>query len=329
MRIVVMGSGAIGSLYGGLLSKAGEDVMLLVGRAENVDAINSRGLVVKGVMGSHTLPLKATTDPSDVDSADLVLLTTKTHDSVEAVSRIKHLVDNGATLLVIQNGIGTEKMVSEHLETRRVLRATTCMGALMTGPGEVTVTGTGITEVGSHFPENMKMVQRVVSMLDRAGFDVRGSDNIEGVVWTKTIVNCGINPIGALTGLTNGEIYDDPLLRKLVIRLVEEATMVAEALGVELTTPDPIRYTLGTAKATSENTNSMLQDIRACKRTEIESITGEIIRNARMLGIKTPFSETIYALVKALETKLGQETVTESAAPPLSSEELHEAMPNA
>lgn len=322
-----MGSGAIGSLYGGLLSKAGEDVKLLVGRAENVAAINTQGLVVKGVLGEHNFPLPATVNPSEIEDADLVLLTTKTHDSVEAALSVKHLVDKGAHILLIQNGIGTEKLVAEHLESQRVLRATTCMGAIMTGPGEVTVTGTGITEIGSHYADNQEMVRRIVAMLERAGFEVKGSENIEGVVWTKTIVNCGINPIGALTGLTNGEIIDDPMLRRLVIRLVEEAAMVAAAKGVELTTPEPVRYTLGTARATADNTNSMLQDIKACKRTEIESITGEIIRNARSLGIETPFSESVYALVKALESKLVRRTKAESELPPLSVKELHEAMP--
>ncbi|NHJ13215.1 MAG: 2-dehydropantoate 2-reductase [Candidatus Thorarchaeota archaeon] len=327
MKIIVMGAGAIGSLYGSLLSKAGEDVMLLVGRQEHVETINSRGLAVKGILGNHTLPLKAAVDPMDVDEADLVLLTTKTHDSLEAAMRVKHLIDGGAYLLIIQNGIGTEKIVAEQLNSRRVLRATTCMGAIMTSPGEVTITGTGITEVGSHFPENEEMVRKIVALLDRAGFDVRASDNIEGVVWTKTIVNCGINPIGALTGLTNGEIYNDPMLRKLVIHLVEEATEVAAAMGIELTTPDPVRYALGTAKATSENTNSMLQDINACKRTEIEAITGEVIRNGKALRIETPFSETVYALVKALEAKLLMLSGASSDMVPLSAEELHEAMP--
>jgi 2-dehydropantoate 2-reductase len=321
-----MGSGAIGSLYGGLLSKAGEEVMLLVGREENVAAINARGLIIKGVLGEHTFQLPATVSPADIEDADLVLLTTKTHDSMEAALNVKHLVEKGAYLLVIQNGIGTEKLVAEQLQSRRVLRATTCMGAIMTGPGEVTVTGTGITEIGSHFSENQEMMEKIVAMLDSSGFEVRGSRNIEGVVWTKTIVNCGINPIGALTGLTNGEIIDDPMLRKLVIHLVEEAVEVATAKGIELTTPEPVRYTLGTARATAENTNSMLQDIMACKRTEIEAITGEIVRNAQDLGIKTPFSEAVYALVKALEGKLVRMTVSESEVPPLSARELHEAL---
>ncbi|NHI83665.1 MAG: 2-dehydropantoate 2-reductase [Candidatus Thorarchaeota archaeon] len=321
-----MGAGAIGSLYGALLSKAGEDVMLLVGRPEHVNMINTRGLTVKGVLGNHTFPLKAAIDPMDVDQADLVLLTTKTHDSIEAAMRVGHLIDGGAYLLVIQNGIGTEKIVAEQLRSRRVLRATTCMGAIMTSPGEVTITGTGVTEIGSHYPENEEIVKKVVGLLQRAGFDVRASDNIEGVVWTKTIVNCGINPIGALTGLTNGEIYNDPLLRKLVIRLVEEAAEVAAAMGIELTTPDPIRYALGTAKATSENTNSMLQDINACKRTEIEAITGEVIRNGKALGIETPFSEAVYALVRGLEARLLQLSESCSEIAPLSAKELHESM---
>ncbi len=303
VRIVIMGSGAIGGFYGGLLSLSGEDVILLVGRKRQMESIHDSGLRIKGILGDHELHLDVTEDPKDIHSADLVFITTKAYDTIEAASQIRHLVDGGAYVLCLQNGLDTEVKVAEYLGTTRVLRGTTCMGALVTGPGEITATGRGITEIGSHFPENREMVDKIVKRLKQAGFDARSSDNIEGVVWTKTIVNCGINPIGALTGLTNGEIHDDMALRNLVVKLVEEAVQVANSLNVQLTTGDPIRYALGTAKATGGNTNSMLQDVRACKRTEIESITGEVIRRAEKLGIDTPFSETIYALIKALESK--------------------------
>lgn len=321
-----MGSGAIGSLYGGLLCLSGEEVTLLVGRKPNVDAINKRGLRIKGVLGEHTIPFKATQNSEDIEIADLVLITTKAYDAVEAARRMRHLAKKGTYFLVLQNGIGTEKKVAEVLGSRRVLRATTCMGALMTAPGEVTATGVGITELGSHFPENQDMVEEVVAMMRNAGFDVVSSENIEGVVWTKTIVNCGINPIGALTGMTNGEIYNDKRLRDLVIKLVEETAHVADALGIELTTKDPVRYALGTAKATSENINSMLQDIQCCKQTEIDAITGEVIRLAKELGIETPLSESVYALVKALESKVTRFEKHEDKLPPLSVDEVERAI---
>ncbi|MFW9846796.1 MAG: ketopantoate reductase family protein [Candidatus Thorarchaeota archaeon] len=326
MRIVVMGSGAIGSLYGGLLSIAGEEVILLVGRQPHVDAINNQGLRIKGVLGEYTLPLRATQNTDDIKDADLVLITTKAYDAVNAARCLQTLAEAGTHFLVLQNGIGTEKKVAHILDTHRVLRATTCMGALMTGPGEVTVTGVGITEIGSHYPENMDMVKRVVSIMRNAGFNVRSSDNIEGVVWTKTIVNCGINPIGALTGMTNGEIYSDKRLRKLVIKLVEETAHVADALGIELTTDDPVRYALGTAKATSDNVNSMLQDIRCCKQTEIDAITGEVIRLAKELGIETPLSESVYALVKALEAKISKMKTPDERTQPFSVDEVERAI---
>ncbi|MCK5151618.1 MAG: 2-dehydropantoate 2-reductase [Candidatus Thorarchaeota archaeon] len=303
MKIVVMGSGAIGSLYGGFLSLSESNSVTLVGRNPVVEAIRARGLIIKGVMGNHTITIDAVTDPSSIDSADLVLITTKTYDTVRAAKSIKHLVDKGAYVMPIQNGIGTETLVADVLDTTRVLRATTCMGAIIHPPGVITATGIGITEIGSKYSENLPMVSKVADMLQDAGFNVRASDNIQGVVWTKTIVNCGINPVGALTDMSNGEIHNNIALRYLVVRLVEETAAVADALGVELTTDDPIRYALGTAKATSENINSMLQDIRARKKTEIDSITGAVIRFAEELGIETPVSKTVYSLVKAIESR--------------------------
>lgn len=302
MKIVVVGSGAIGSLYGGLMLGAGASVTL-VGRTAHIEAIKSGGLKITGVMGEHLLHPDATVDVKNIREADFVFITTKTYDTDVAAESIRHLSDSGAYIVVLQNGIGTEKRVADLLGTRRVLRATTCAGALKVRPGEVYVTGRGVTEIGTHYPENRAAVQTVMALLAKAGFDVRSSDNIEGLVWTKTIVNCGINPVGALTGMTNGEIHSNALLRGVVIKLVEEAVAVVRALGVSLTTDDPIRYTLGTAKATSKNINSMLQDFQNGRRTEIDAITGTVVRLGRQLGVPTPVSESMYGLIRAIESK--------------------------
>ena len=303
MKIVVVGSGAIGSLYGAFLSRLEDTEVILIGRNPHVSAIQERGLKIKGILGEHVFKMKAMKFANEVDEADLVIVTTKTYDTLTAAQSAKHLIDGGASVLLIQNGLGTEDLVAKALKTTKVLRATTCMGALRTSPGVVTATGCGLTEIGSRYPENYDLVEKLTKMMREVGFDVRSSDNIEGVVWTKTLVNCGINPVGALTGLTNGEVYKNKALRGLIVKLVEEAVQVVEALGIELTTEDPVRYALGTAKATGENTNSMLQDLQAGKRTEIDAITGEVIRLAKELGIETPSSEAVYALVKALESK--------------------------
>jgi len=303
VKVVVVGSGAIGSLYGGFLSTIEGNDVVLVGRAPHVTRIRENGLTIRGVLGEHTFRLEATEDVTEIQEADLVIITTKTYDTIVAAESARHLINKGAYVLLIQNGLGTEELVAKALNTHKVLRATTCMGALQTEPGVVTATGCGLTEIGSRYSENTAMVEEITSMLQSVGFQVRTSDNIEGVVWTKTLVNCGINPVGALTGLSNGEVYKNHALRGLVVKLVEEAARIVDALGIELTTDDPVRYALGTAKATADNINSMLQDLSKCKRTEIDSITGEIIRLGKELGIETPANEAVYALVKAIEAK--------------------------
>jgi 2-dehydropantoate 2-reductase len=315
VKIVVVGSGSIGSLYGAYLSTIESNEVILVGRNPHVAAIRAKGLLIQGILGERKFQLDAVEDASEIEEADLILLTTKTYDTIPAIKTAKHLIDKGAYVMLIQNGLGTEERVAEELETTRVLRATTCMGALRVAPGVVEATGCGLTEIGSRFPENYAYVLEMTEMLRKCGFDVRASDNIEGVVWTKTLVNCGINPVGALTGFKNGEVYKNPQLRKLVIQLVEEAVEIVDALGIELTTEDPVRYALGTAKATGDNINSMLQDIMAGKRTEIDSITGEIIRLGKELGIETPSNESVYALVKAIESKYLNDSESPKAKP--------------
>ncbi|TFG32244.1 2-dehydropantoate 2-reductase [Candidatus Thorarchaeota archaeon] len=322
MKIVVVGSGSIGSLYGAFLSTIEGNEVVLVGRNPHVAAISTLGLRIQGIMGEHTFHLNAVEDASEIDEADLILLTTKTYDTIPAIKTAKHLIDKGAYVMLIQNGLGTEERVAEELNTTKVLRATTCMGALRIAPGIVDATGCGLTELGSRYPENYDYVLKMTDMLKKCGFDVRASDNIEGVVWTKTLVNCGINPVGALTGFKNGEVYSNPQLRGLVIKLVEEAVAIVKALGIELTTEDPVRYALGTAKATGDNVNSMLQDIQAGKRTEIDSITGEIIRLGKELGIETPSNESVYALIKAIESKYLEDTTAVVTHKPLKVKEL-------
>ncbi|MHA1246907.1 MAG: ketopantoate reductase family protein [Candidatus Thorarchaeota archaeon] len=320
-RIVVMGAGAIGSLYGGLMCRAGFDV-ILVARPPHVGAIRTDGLKITGILGEMTCRVEAVESARAIDRADIVFITTKSYDTVNAAREIRHLVDAGAPVVVLQNGLGTERLVERELMTTRVLRATTCMGAALDSPGHVNITGDGLTEVGSHHDENKTIVDEVVGILETSGFNVRGSDNMEGVVWTKTLVNCGINPVGALTGLTNGEIYRSQVLRRLVIRLVEETMQVVDALGVRLTTDNPIRYTLGTAKATGDNVNSMLQDIRARKRTEIDYLTGAVLKIAEDLGLDLPASQTVYALVKALESRYIESQDDQVSDMFLSSQEL-------
>ncbi len=326
MKIVVVGSGAIGSLYGAFLSTLEDNEVILVGHNPHVAAIRTSGLMINGVLGEHKFYLNAVEEASEIDSADLILLTTKTYDTIPAIKSAQHLIDKGAYVLLIQNGLGTEEKVAKELSTTKVLRATTCMGALRVSPGVVTATGCGLTEIGSRFSENYPYVLELADMLDRCGFEVRASKNIEGVVWTKTLVNCGINPVGALTGFKNGEVYKNPQLRELIIRLVEEAVKIVEALDVELTTDDPVRYTLGTAKATGDNINSMLQDIQAGKRTEIDSITGEIIRLGKELGIETPAHESVYALLKAIESKYLETPEASVEIKPLNVKELFATM---
>ena len=322
--VVIMGSGALGSLYGGLIQLTDRASVTLVARPRHVEAIRERGLRIKGVLGKHLIDIKAVSNPRKIKHADLVFITTKSYDTRKAAQELKHLVDGDTYFVCLQNGIGTEELVSHELNTRKILRATSCMGAMMAGDGEVMVTGTGITEVGTHYEENFEAVDYVVRLLRDASFEASSSEDIESVVWTKTIVNCGINPVGALTGLTNGEVYKDRDLRTLVINLVEEAARVAEALDIELNTDDPVRYTLGTAKATSENINSMLQDILNGKRTEIDFITGEIVRKAEELGLETPFSKSMLALVRALERKHQAGEDSKSRAPILRPKQLVE-----
>ncbi len=298
MKILVFGAGAIGSLYGGLLANSGQEVHL-VGRPYHMDAISKNGLKIlidDSEIISHPIPHVSV---SEIDDIDFVLLTTKAYSIPEAVESLRPFSD--IPIIVLQNGLGNEDVVSDLLGSRKVLRAITCNGAMIKAPGTVIWTGKGNTEIGSNFPEMMQFGINVVNVFRNAGFEMRWSDNVLGTVWLKAIANAAINPISALTHLRNGELYSDKSIRHLMLDVIKESLRVARAVRIDLPTNEPIRYVLGTLKRTGNNKSSMLQDIEAGKPTEIDFINGAIANIGERFGIDAPINKILTTLVKAKE----------------------------
>ena len=295
-----MGAGAVGSFFGGLLAEGGNDVALIA-RESHVKAIKQEGLTIEGASGKHVVKVKAVTTPAYLKEIfDLILLTVKAYDTRQAVSEAQTLMGNDSVLLCLQNGLGMEEIASEIVGRDRVLRGVTINGVLLKEPGLVMHTGKGETIIGELNRKITERTRKIAEAFSKAGLPTRVTNNIEGTVWTKILINAGVNPFGALTGMKNGELIMVLELKELMTETVIEGTNVAKKIGVKLE-GDPVSLMIKTAEMTAQNKNSMLQDIEKGKRTEIDFINGAISNLGKRKDVLTPLNNLLTHLVKGLE----------------------------
>ena len=301
MKIAIIGSGAMGSLFGGLLAEAGEDVTLVDVWKEHVDAINTYGLKITGVCGEKIVKVRATTDSSKVGLVDLILIFVKSYDTRKATMDALPMVGSNTVFLTLQNGLGNYEQIAQVVGSERVIPGVTTHGSTLIAPGEIYHAGSGVTIIGEISGEITTRVKRIAEIFNRAEIKTEVSRNILGVIWSKVIINVGINAVTALTGIKNGELLEVPELKEVARKAVLEAVKVSQKAGIKLEVNNPVDEMFRIAKLTSENKSSMLQDIERGRKTEIEAINGTIVKIGKKYGVKTPINETLTALIKGLE----------------------------
>jgi len=295
MKIYILGAGSIGSLFGALLSRVGEDV-ILIGREEHVKEINRNGLKIVGIEEFTVYPEALTHMPSDFP--DLIILSTKSHSTAYALECARESIGKNTWILSIQNGLGNEEEALRY--TKNVLGGITTNGAMIERWGVVRWVGRGITIIGDYPSGISPFTAELIEIFNKAGLKTEPSENIEGWKWSKVIVNSAINPIGAIMEVENGKILENEYLLKLAKEVVKEGCQVATQLGVKFE-KHPMELLIETLEQTRENYNSMLQDIRRKKKTEIDFINGKIIEYGREIGLEVPLNFALWGLVKAKE----------------------------
>lgn len=306
LKIVVIGAGAMGGLYGGLLRDAGEDVVLVDIWREHVERINERGLVIEGLDWEKDVRVAATTSVSELsEPPDLIIIFTKSYDTAKAAESAAKILGDKTMVLTLQSGFDNADIIARYVGKSRVLAGITTFAAVLLGPGRVFYGGAGITVLGELQGGVTERVEEVVRVFNNAGLNARASEDIMGWIWSKEILNVGINPVTALTGLRNGELLERPELLEVSKMAMAEAAKVAETLGIKLRFGDPYKEFIKLLRATSSSKSSMLQDIERGRRTEIDSLCGAIVSYGKALGVKTPVNLTLYSLVKVLE-RLGR-----------------------
>ncbi len=301
MRVVVMGAGAIGSLFGGRLADQHE--VTLVGRKPHVDAIQDHGLQLTGHT-ERTLPVDATTDPREAGAADAVLLTVKAYDTQQAIQDAGPLLDEHTYVVSLQNGLGNLETLAQHVPTERVMGATTSHGCLRRGPGHVEHTGLGDTALGPMEPPDLPAHHELAQALTEAGLETTVVARIQPRLWAKAAINAAINPLTAITGLPNGALLDLDALRSLLEETAQETEHVAAALGIDVEEGAWVQDAITVAKRTAKNRSSMLQDVERGRQTEIDAINGHIARVAEKHGVPAPRNRALHALVTGIEATL-------------------------
>ncbi len=299
--VAVVGAGAVGCYFGGMLARSGVPVTL-IGRAPHVEAIARDGLQIDGVRVNERIPIGATTSLEEgVRNAALILFSVKTVSTESAARELLPFLAPHAVILSFQNGVDNVDRLYSAIGWRAIPVAV-YVAAEITAPGRVTHTGRGDLVMGHRagWPHDVDL-EPLADLFQRAEIPCRLSDAIETELWTKMTLNCAYNAISALTQAQYGRMIQFPAVRTLMERAIAETVAVARAEGAPLSEAAMVEGAYRLSEKMSGATSSTAQDIARGRPTEIDSLNGYVARRGAALGIATPVSETLVTLVKLLE----------------------------
>jgi 2-dehydropantoate 2-reductase len=306
-KVVIVGGGAMGGLFGGLLAEGGLEVTVVDPWRAHVAAINRNGLRIVGDGGERAIALKATSDPSAVVAADLVLFQCKAFANQAAARSVVHLFDGASVAISFQNGLGNEEALAAVLGEANVLGGLTAQAGLVIEPGVVRHFGALPTYVGELGGGLSDRAVTIADAFTRHGLPTHASAEIRREKWQKLLGNVALGAISAVTDLTSAEIVAVPELRGCVLRALDEAAAVARACGIALDGREQRaifdRLTDPSGGGTGSSKSSMAADIAHRRRTEVDTIHGAVARLGREHGVPTPTIDAMIAMVKGLESR--------------------------
>lgn len=301
MKIAVIGSGAMGSLFGTRLALSGQDVTMVDVNQSIIDIINRQGMVLIDDDGEYAVPMKAARAEQLKDAVDLVILLTKSMYSRAALEKALGFIGPETYVITFQNGLGNMELINEFVPLDRILVGTTTMASTLLAPGRISAVGRGISKFraadGSAYP----IVTELCRILTEAKLGGTIAPDVFVAIWEKAGFNAAINCTTAICRTSCGAIALTPEGRSLAFQIAREVAMVANAHGVPASA-EAIEASLAvTFEIHKNHVTSMAQDIIAHRRTEIMAINGEIIKKAQDVGLSVPRIETLYALVRMIE----------------------------
>ncbi len=296
-RIGIVGAGAMGSLFAYFFNRAGHEVILF-DVPERADALKS-GIRVRLMDGSlENIDVPASSDPEILRQCNIIFIFVKSYATLEACGSIAPHIAPGAIFVTLQNGLGNREILEKIFPYHAVISGATTIGAYIDSYGIIAEGGKGTITIGA---SHTTALEQVRALLHTTNLPVEITPNPDETLWKKAIINAAINPLGALARIPNGKILELAHLRAIQEHLVREAVAVAAQEGILFDAEAMTALVLDVCAKTALNRCSMLQDIEAGRRTEIDTITGAIVKTAHKHGIAVPYNEVIFALIAALE----------------------------
>jgi len=300
MKIVIIGPGAMGCLFAGLLKEAGHDVCLLDKRTDRAATIAQQGLRIEDRVGDRTIPISATARAETLKGAGLVVICVKAYDTGSTIPELLALISDRTLILTLQNGLGNVEQLAAGINPAQVFAGVTAHGSTLLGVGHVRHAGIGPTTIGSLHPEHYDRARELATMLSQAGLLTTAAQDMTTVLWSKLIINAAIGPLSALSGLPNGQLPEQAEWSDLLQQTAKESAGVAARKSIRLLYDDPVQAVIEVCRNTSENFSSMLQDIRRGRQTEVDAINGIIVQEAAALHMPAPVNENLVQRIRKL-----------------------------
>jgi 2-dehydropantoate 2-reductase len=301
VKLAIVGAGAIGSLFAFFFAKYSKEVWLFDNNPERVKKVRDNGLRIEGISGKHKLNVNISSDAFEIGKADLIFICVKAYDTLKAASDALPLFAEQTAILTLQNGLGNIETLSQVVEKKRILGGITSQGATVLGLGHIRHAGRGDTVIGELNGKITPRLNKIIDFFNKAGIPASKTNDVQGLIWSKLIINVGINALTAITRLKNGQLINFPETREILRLAVKEGMEILKRKDIKLIYERPVDKVEEVCKATAGNVSSMLQDVLNQKGTEVDFINGAIVKEGESLGIPTPVNLVLFNLVKGLE----------------------------
>lgn len=301
MKIAVIGAGAMGTLFGGRLAMAGNDVTMVDVMPSVLEAIQSHGILLEDESGKHVIPVSAKKAEEMTEKVDLAILFTKTLYSRSALESAGTFIGEDTYVLTLQNGLGNIELIQEFVAEDKIFAGVTNYASDVKGPGEISSHGAGYVKIMSANGERSPMLEQVHQALTDAGFSAEITEDVFVAIWEKVGFNAAINSTTAICHVPCGGVGGLPEGRALAARIAQETAMVAQAHGVQVTAEQIIKSLENTYVAHKDHFTSMAQDLQKKRKTEVSFINGGIVKKAEEKGLKVPYTEAVYYLLRVIE----------------------------
>ena len=302
VKAVIVGPGAIGLLLYALLQRTKEDIWLLDKDPERAKRLAKSGVRIEGCVSLRLSDVRITAAPASLNDADLWFVCVKSYDTRAAVKGFAAHVKPEASVCSFQNGLGNLEVLEERFGASRVLAGVTELGATRLEENVVRFCGEGETVFG-RLDQSMSVVLKDLrDLFVRSRLPVRIARDVTAVLWSKLVVNAGINALTAILRVPNGVLLDHEGSRRLMKEAVREAYNVARRKRIRLLYDDPVAKAESVCEATAGNRSSMLADVLGRRRTEADAINGAIVRYGENLNVKIPVNAMLLDIIKTIES---------------------------